>query len=122
MAEVDRKVSRILMAKSFVNAQRRKNNNLNFNLMGRLTSPQYQSLENSIFQQNLQQGEFKVQPNRSIASTDLNNKTVSCFVSNSSAILESFKKFNTNNDVKTFNLNLSDANLLPKWIYSSKCE
>ncbi len=114
--DFDQKVSRILQVKSYVNKNRHKGNSLNFNLMGRLTSPQYQDIENSIFKWNLLNAK-----NQELALRNPANISRQCIISNSNELLKSFLEYSKKSDSKTFTIDHSNYRQLHVWMKTNNC-
>ena len=116
VSEFDKKVSRILQVKSYVNKNRHKGNSLNFNLMGKLTSSQYQNVENSIFTWNLLNAKNAESSTRGPASASRQ-----CIVSNSNDLLKSFLQYSKKNESKTFALDRQNFRSLQAWSKNNLC-
>lgn len=116
ISDFDLKVSRILQVKSYVNRNRHKGNSLNFNLMGKLTSPEYQNIENSIFKWNLLNTK-----NHDVSLRTPSSIPRQCVISNSNELLKSFSKHSKKSSAKTFVIDRSNYKNLKLWTEKNNC-
>lgn len=115
----DQKVARILIAKSYVNKNRRRALSVDLSRNGVLTTPRYQTIEENIFKMNLSRGiklndmAISRQPSSAI-------DTESCLVSNSLDVIESFRKA-AHHKVKFLHLKSSTKKEFYKGLQKNHC-